>query len=571
MVRPLLILLLVWPPGAHAAAQSPAPHSTDTILPVAGRNGMVVTGEPIAARIGLQMLQRGGNAIDAAVSIGFVQAVTLPQAGNIGGGGFMLVHEAATGRTVAIDYRETAPSGAHRDMFLDDRGEADPARSRYSHLAAGVPGTVAGLALALDRFGTLSLSEALQPAIDLAERGFVVSPALSNDIRAAVDHLHPWPASRAAFLKPDGSVPAPGDTLVQRDLAATLRRVARHGVAGFYDGHSAALIEQEMLRHGGLITKQDLAAYRPIAREPVRGAYRGFEVHSMPPPSSGGVHIIQILNILEGYNLRDLGHNSVRAIHLIAEAAKRAYADRSEYLGDPAHYPVPAEGLTSKAYAARIRDSIALDTRTPSDRVSPGEPPGYESPQTTHYSVVDRLGNAVSNTYTLNFSFGSGIVVEGAGFLLNNEMDDFSAKPGVPNAYGLIGGEANAVAPGKRMLSSMSPTIVLRDGKPILVTGSPGGSRIITTTLQVIVNVIDHGMNLQEAVGALRVHHQWLPEELRTEQGLSPATVEGLSGMGYTVVVRPPMGDAASIMVDQPTGVLHGAADPRRQGLAAGY
>lgn len=540
-------------------------------FPAHAQNGMVVTAESIATQIGVEVLKQGGNAIDAAVTIGFVMAVTYPTAGNIGGGGFMQIYSAKTGQVVAIDYRETAPVLAHRDMFLDKYGNVDPKLSQFSHLSAGVPGTVAGLALALEKYGTLSLAEALAPAIKLAEEGWVVTNYFTNKIKKISNRLQQWPASKAIFLKPDGSFYEPGDVLIQKDLAKTLKAIAEQGIKAFYQGEIADLIIKDMGAHGGLITKTDLANYQPVIRKPVHGTYRGYDIYSMSPPSSGGIHIIQILNMLEKDDIASLGHNSAATIHLMSEAMKRAYADRSKYLGDPDFVKVPITGLTAKKYAAQLRAQFDTSKASASADILPGTPPAYESENTTHYSVVDKEGNAVSNTYTLNFSYGSGIVVQGAGFLLNNEMDDFSAKPGVPNAYGLIGGAANAIEPNKRMLSSMSPTIVLKDGKPFLVTGSPGGSKIITTTLQVIMNVIDHHKNIQQAVNAERIHHQWLPDELRVEKGLSSGTLKLLKDMGHKVVVKSTMGAASSILIDQENGVYSGAADPRRGGLALGF
>ena len=546
----------------------------DIFSPVSAKKGMVVAGEPIAAKAGLEALKNGGNAVDAAVTVGFVMAVTLPRAGNIGGGGFMLVHSAKDKNVVAIDYREKAPDRASRDMFLNEKRDVDSELSRFSHLSAGVPGTVAGLALALESYGTMSLKEALRPAIELAEKGFIVSEEFSADIKKAAKRLRKWSATRKIFFKVDGSFYEPGDRFVQRDLAKTLKRIAKKGIKGFYEGKTSGLVEGEMNENGGLISKADLKNYRPVLRKPVHGTYRNHDIYSMSPPSSGGVHIVQLLNILEGYDIKSMGHNSAASIHLMAEAMKLAYADRSKHLGDPDFVDVPARWLTSKEYATKIRGQIDRAKPAPSEEIRPGMQPryeSYESDETTHFSVVDRFGNAVSNTYTVNFSFGSGIVVDGAGFLLNNEMDDFSAKPGVPNAYGLIGGEANSVEPDKRMLSSMSPTIVMKEGKPLIVTGSPGGSRIITTTLQVIMNVIDFGMNIQEAVNAPRIHHQWLPDEIRVEEGISPDTVKTLTDMGHKVVLKNTMGAASSILVDVKGGNFYGAADPRREGLAAGY
>ncbi|GGY65366.1 gamma-glutamyltransferase [Marinobacter zhanjiangensis] len=539
--------------------------------PVPGSHGMVATSHPTATRVALTVLKNGGNAVDAAVTAGFALAVTQPRSGNIGGGGFMLYAPGDEGPVQAIDYRETAPTAATRTMFQDSEGNVVTRRSRFSHLASGVPGTVAGLALALEEYGTITLAEALKPAIALARDGFEVPHRFTEGLEQARDRLQPWPATRATFYRDDGSAPQPGERFRQPDLAATLQRIADHGARDFYQGETARLIVEEMERGGGLITLEDLAAYEPVTREPVAGNYRGYDIFSMSPPSSGGAHIVQILNVLEGYPIGNYGHNSARTIHLMAEAMKRAYADRSEYLGDTDYVEVPLDGITSKGYAKALRDGIDPERATPSDRIAPGDPLPYESNETTHFSIVDRWGNAVSNTYTINFSYGSGITVAGAGFLLNNEMDDFSAKPGIPNAYGLIGGEANRIEPGKRMLSSMSPTIVRKDGQNLLVTGSPGGSRIITTTLQVIMNVIDHGLNIQSAVSAPRIHHQWLPDEIRIEQGISPDTIDLLEAMGHTVAPGSAMGAIQSVLIDE-NGALWGAADPRRSTSSArGY
>ncbi|MEA1082345.1 gamma-glutamyltransferase [Marinobacter qingdaonensis] len=539
--------------------------------PVVAKHGMVATSHTLATEVALQVLKDGGNAVDAAVTAGFALAVTQPRSGNIGGGGFMLVAKGDGSAPEAIDYREKAPAAATETMFQDEAGEVVQNRSRFTHLAAGVPGTVAGLALALERHGTLTLDQALAPAIKLAREGFIVPLRFTEGLEQARDRLERWPATRATFYKEDGSAYQPGERFRQPDLAETLQRIADQGVKGFYEGDTARLIAEEMQRHGGLITEQDLKAYAPAVRTPVHGSYRGYDIFSMSPPSSGGTHIVQILNILEGYPLGDHGHNSADTIHLMAEAMKLAYADRSQYLGDTDYVTVPLDGLTSKAYAESLRADIDPKRARPASDIGPGEPADYESPETTHFSVVDRWGNAVSNTYTINFSYGSGITVAGAGFLLNNEMDDFSAKPGVPNAYGLIGGEANKVEAGKRMLSSMSPTIVRKGDRNVIVTGSPGGSRIITTTLQVILNVIDHGMNIQTAVNAPRIHHQWLPDEIRIEQGVSPDTIRLLEQRGHTVVTDSAMGAIQSIMIGE-DGTLYGGADPRRSTSSAkGY
>lgn len=541
----------------------------ERMSPVQGKKGMVVTSHFLATESALAVLEKGGNAVDAAVTAAFSLAVTQPRSGNIGGGGFMLISSEKNNDVIAIDYREKAPAAATTDMFLNKEGEADSNLSSYSHLASGVPGTVAGLAMALEKYGTISLAEAMAPAIKLAEEGFIVTPRFSDGLKEKADMLKKWDSSAKIFYKADGSFYEPGDRFVQKDLAETLKRIAKSGPQEFYQGKTAELLVAEMTRHGGLITMEDMKNYAPRIKKPVHGTYRGYDVYSMSPPSSGGTHVIQILNILEGFPITEYGHNSAKTIHLMAEAMKRAYADRSLYLGDDDFVEIPLKGLLSKKYAEELRKQIDPAKATASSTIAPGKPQPYESNETTHFSIVDQYGNAVSNTYTINFSYGSGIVVEGAGFLLNNEMDDFSAKPGVPNAYGLVGGEANKVEPNKRMLSSMSPTIVKQNGKNFLVTGSPGGSRIITTTLQVIMNVIDHGLNIESAVAASRIHHQWLPDEIRIEEGISPDTIKLLEGMGHTISQQSAMGAIQSIMVKD--GTMYGGADPRRStALAAG-
>jgi gamma-glutamyltranspeptidase/glutathione hydrolase len=541
----------------------------ERMSPVQGTEGMVVTSHFLATQSAQEVLKNGGNAVDAAVTAAFSLAVTQPRSGNIGGGGFMLISSEEKDDVVAIDYREKAPGTATVDMFLDKEGNADSNVSRYSHLAAGVPGTVAGLAMALEQYGTISLKEAIAPAIKLANEGFIVTPRFSEGLKEKEEMLKKWTSTAKIFYKADGSYYEPGDLFVQKDLAATLTRISENGIKEFYEGKTAELLVAEMAKHGGLITMEDMKNYTPGLRIPVHGTYRGYDIYSMSPPSSGGTHVVQILNILEGYPIAEYGHNSAKTIHLMAEAMKLAYADRSQYLGDEDFVKVPLKALTSKKYAESLREKINPEKATASSTIAPGKVLPYESNETTHFSIVDKFGNAVSNTYTINFSYGSGIVVEGAGFLLNNEMDDFSAKPGVPNAYGLIGGEANKIEPNKRMLSSMSPTIVKQEGKNFLVTGSPGGSRIITTTLQVIMNVIDHGLNIKSAVAAPRIHHQWLPDELRIEEGLSPDTVVALEEMGHTVTQKSAMGAIQSIMIKD--GMMYGGADPRRStALAAG-
>ena len=527
--------------------------------------GVVVSTQKIASNIGLQVLKDGGNAFDAAVAVGYALAVVHPVAGNIGGGGFAIIHTAA-GDNVALDFREMAPGKATRDMYLDKDGNVIPKSSTDGYLAAGVPGTVAGMSALLNKYGTKSLATLMQPAIKYAEDGFGVSERQAETFKEHAPRLSKFASSRKYFLKPDGSTYKEGETVIQKDLAKTLRMIAQQGPDAFYKGDIAELIAKDMAANGGLITTEDLAKYKPIWREPVKGTYRGYEILSMSPPSSGGTHILQILNVVEGHDLKSLGFGSSATVHAMAEAMRYAYADRSEFMGDPDFLKVPVKGLISKEYAAEIRAKIDPAKATPSSQVRPGTPGMYEGTNTTHYSIVDKFGNAVSITYTINDYYGSAAAVNGAGFLLNNEMDDFSIKPGVPNIYGLVGGAANAVEPYKRPLSSMSPTIVLKDGKIYMVVGSPGGSRIITTVLQVISNVIDHDMNIREAVDAPRIHMQWLPDELRIEKnGLAKDVIDSLTAMGYKVVVRGSMGDVNAILVDPVSGVMYSSSDPRNE------
>ncbi len=537
---------------------------------------MVVAQEGTAARIGVDVLKRGGNAVDAAVATALALAVTLPRAGNLGGGGFMLVHLAktatATARTVAIDYREVAPAAATAGVFLDANGNADPNLSRNTGLAVGVPGTVAGLAMALNSYGSghFTLAELARPAIALARDGIPVAADLADSLRQD-NRLRRWPSSVAIFLHPDGSPPASGESVVQQDLADTLERIGREGPRGFYEGPVAERIVAAVRAAGGAMTVDDLKGYKAIERAPVSGTYRGHTILSMPPPSSGGVHVIELLNILEGMPLAAEGADSAAAIHDMAEAMKLAYADRAEYLGDPAVVDVPVKGLTSKGYAAALRKQIVPDRARPAAEITALDPAPYESDQTTHFSVVDAAGNAVANTYTLNFSYGLGLVAAGTGVLLNNELDDFAAKPGVPNAFGLTGGKANAPGPRKRPLSSMAPLMMFTDGRLELVTGSPGGSRIITIVLEIVLDTVDFGMNIAEATEAVRVHDQLLPDKLFVERGLNSDTVRLLKAQGYDVQVRDAWGSAQSIAVGA-DGLLAGAADPRQRGtLAVGY
>ncbi len=533
---------------------------------------MVASQETKASEIGIDILKRGGNAIDAAVAVGLALAVTLPQAGNLGGGGFMLVHLAAPNKTIVIDYRETAPANTQRDIFLDANGNAVAAKSRASGLGVGVPGTVAGLALALRKYGSgkFSLADLARPAVILAREGLTVGDGLADSLAFGAHWLGRSPSSKAIFLHQDGSALIRGDRLVQSDLANTLETIGRDGERAFYEGPIAEKLVAAVQAAGGHMTLDDLHTYQAVEREPLRGTYRGYEIVSTPPPSSGGLHIIELLNILEGFPLGALGANSAATIHDLAEAMKLAYADRAEYLGDPAFTDIPVKGLVSKDYAAKLRAEIPADKARPAAEIKPLDPLPYESAQTTHFSVVDQDGNAVSNTYTLNFSFGLGLVADGTGVLLNNELDDFAAKPGAPNAYGLVGGAANAPGPRKRPLSSMAPTMVFDKDGLVLVTGSPGGSRIITIVLEILLNVLDFGMNIAEATEAPRVHHQGLPDELRVERGLSPDTIQLLRQQGYKVTVADAWGSAQTI--GRANQRLVGAADQRqRDTCVAGY
>lgn len=551
------------------AASAAYDDSYSIFHPVIAQEAIIATEEQHATQAGLQILQEGGNVIDAAVTIGFTLAVTVPNAGNIGGGGFMLYHDADTQRTYALDFRETAPKGAHPNTFLDTTGNVIDGRSLYSPYAVGVPGTVAGLIDAHKRWGRLPLERLLQPAIQLAEEGFEVSPTLARALERTAEYMAPWPATTAIFWR-DGRPLQAGERLIQKDLAQSLRLIATQGAAAFYEGPIAHAIAAEMEQYPGAITLDDLKNYRVAWRDPLIGTYRDYTIATMPPPSSGGVHVLQILNIAETWPLKEWGHNSAHTIHHLAEAMKYAYADRSVYLGDPDFFAVPVEGLTSKAYARHIAAKINAQHATPAHDIYAGQPHDYESDQTTHYSILDKHGNAVSVTYTLNTNFGSGIVVPGTGILLNNEMDDFSLKPGVANAYGLIGGAANAVEAGKRPLSSMTPTIVFQDGAPLLVTGSPGGARIITTVLQTLINALDYDMNPAQNAASARFHHQWLPDELRLEHGFSPDTQRLLEERGHHIRIKAAMGRTQTVQNRQ--GVLQGYSDPRNpDGLTLGF
>lgn len=544
--------------------------------PVRAERGMVASVDAIASQIGVDIMREGGNAVDAAVAVGLALAVTWPSAGNLGGGGFMMIR-LPDGTTEVIDYRERAPLAATSDMYLDDEGEVVEDASTVGALAAGVPGTVAGLAMALERHGTLSWEQVIEPARRLAEEGFPVSWhfARTLDDEKNAKLLSRFEETRRIFLN-NGDPVDTGEIFRQPDLASTLARLKEQGPREFYEGRTAELIVAEMDRSGGIITLEDLKRYEPTLREPLRGSYRGYEILSMPPPSSGGAILLEMLHVLEPFDLEALGHNSAAYLHLLVETMKRAFADRAEHMGDIDFVDVPLDWVLSAERAAEIRSSIDLERATPSSAVRPGQPVRVEPKSTTHFTVVDEAGAMVSNTYTINETFGSGLTVTGAGFLLNNEMDDFTAKVGVPNLYGLIQGEVNAIEPSKRPLSSMTPTIVLKNGKPFLGVGSPGGPRIINAVLQVILNVIDHGMNVQEAVSAPRFHHQWLPDEIRWEQGgLNPDTRRLMEEMGHVFHEKPQdasyMGDAEAVLIDPADGTRMGGSDPRRGGESRGY
>ncbi len=538
--------------------------------PVRAKNGMVVSASELASKVGVKILRRGGNAVDAAVAVGFALAVTYPGAGNIGGGGFMVIH-LNNGKNITFDYREKAPLTAFKDMFIDKNGDFDISLSSEGITSAGVPGSVAGLLAALKKYGTMTLAEVIQPAINLAEDGFPLDYSLAGSFKGAMDVFKKYKSSYKKFSK-NGEFYEEGDIWKQPDLAKTLKLIKENGRDGFYKGEVAELIAAQVKKLGGYISLEDLAKYEPVEREPVTGTYRGYKIISMPPPSSGGIALIEMLNILENYHFNKNEWGSSGYIHKLAETMKYAYADRTVHLGDADFYPVPEKGLISKAYAKSIFEKIK-DSATPSSEISAGEPSDYsESDETTHYSVYDQYGNAVSVTTTINSWFGSKIVVAGAGFLLNNEMDDFSAKPGVPNQFGLRGSEANSIQPEKRMLSSMTPTIVLKDDKPYIIIGSPGGSTIITVVLQVVMNCIDFGMDIQQAIDAPRIHHQWLPDKIDYERFGMPLDVkQNLEKMGYKIGNIRVLGRAQGIMIDNKNKTIYGAADPRGNGTAEGY
>lgn len=573
LARTLLLVAIAWTPLEAQAVTVPQtvtvpkawPHSMQE-APVRAARGMVSSVSPVASQVGVDVLKQGGNAFDAAVAVGLAMAVTWPEAGNLGGGGFMVARD-AEGRTYALDYRETAPARSHRAMFLDAQGNPTDL-SLTSRLGAGTPGTVRGLHEAHRKLGKLPWKDLVAPAIRLAQEGFVVDEGLARSLTVYQTDLRRDPEAARIFLR-EGAPLKVGERLVQRELAATLRLISEHGPDGFYKGRTAELIAKDMAANGGIMTAADLAAYQSKWRDPIRFTYRGHKVISMPPPSSGGIILGQVLTMLEGDDLAKLGYHSPAMIHLVAEAERRAYADRNTYLGDPDVVKNPIDKLLDPAYLKQRRATIDLTKATPEFSTRPGL---GEVPDTTHYVVADAAGNVVSNTYTLNGAYGSAIVVPGTGVLLNNEMDDFAVKPGTPNLYGLVQGERNAIAPGKRMLSSMSPTLVLdAQDRFLMAVGSPGGSTIPTTTLQVILNVIDFGMNARQAIVAPRFHHQGLPQAIDIEaRGFASETLETLKRMGHPIHRRSALGDA-QLILRRPDGTLEGWADPRKGGRAIGY
>lgn len=548
------------------SASEPVPEVQRTVL---ADQAVVVSSRPEASEAGLAVLKKGGNAIDAAVTVHFCLAVVYPYAGNLGGGGFMVIRN-AEGEAVTLDFREKAPAGAFRDMYLDESGEVVPGLSSRGHLAVGVPGSVAGMWEAHQKYGKLPWKDLVQPAIDLARNGYEVSQHQAfwlNNKREDFLELN-----KAPTLFAKDSLWQEGEILVQEDLAKSLERIRDRGREGFYQGETADLIVAEMQRDSGIISHQDLIEYMPVWREPVRGSYKNYDIIAMGPPSSGGVCLLQMLEMVEPYPLKKWGFQSMRTVHTMAEAEKRAFADRSEHLGDPDFWPVPVAGLLDSAYAdTRMQDFKLNGPATSSDSINPGQPAPLESEETSHYSILDKDGNAVSITTTLNGPYGSKVVVQGAGFLLNNEMDDFSAKPGVPNIYGLIGKEANAVHPGKRMLSSMTPTIIEKDGKLLMVIGTPGGSTIITSVFQCFLNVVEFGMTMEESIGHLRFHHQWLPPQLQMEVDCFDTLLrDSLRSIGHELKERGAIGRVNGILI-RPDGKKEGVGDWRRDDVARGY
>jgi gamma-glutamyltranspeptidase/glutathione hydrolase len=533
----------------------------DSIVhPAVSNSGMVVSQHYLATEVGKTILDQGGNAIDASVAVAFALAVVLPRAGNIGGGGFLVLHNAEENKNYALDYREMAPAAADRDMYLNEDGSVNKSTSRLGYLAGGIPGTVAGMWEAHQKFGSMPWKDLLKPAIQLAQAGFKVSPFMADSINRAHSSMKDYPSTVEIFF-PEFPI-KPNHNLVQKDLAATLKRIAKNGKDGFYKGKTAKMFAAAMKKNNGLITEDDLKNYKAVWRDPLVGNYKDFKIVTMPPPSSGGVHLIQMLNVLSNFDLKKLGHNSRDYTLLLTEVMKYAYADRSKYLGDPDFYEVPVSKLIDQAYAASIANSITIGKTTSSDEISPGAMLPTEGMETTHFSISDKFGNTVSNTYTINSSYGAKVVVEGLGFLLNNEMDDFAAAPGIPNQFGLLGGEANKIEPYKRPLSSMTPSIVFFQGKPYLITGSPGGSRIITTVLQMILNVIEFEMEVSDATVQPRIHHQWKPDVLGLEKGFNSSVIELLMQSPQKIYLHSPGTSLESIVLKN--AYHYGFGDTRR-------
>ena len=544
-----LTLVLIFIPSQSIASYAQSDISSD---------GVVVTQHYLATEIGENILTQGGNAYDAAIAVGFALAVVLPRAGNIGGGGFMVIYDEDSNDTYAIDYREKAPAASFRDMYLDENGEFDILKSTFGYNAIGVPGTVHGFWNVHQRFGSLPWADLLQPAIILAERGFVMSDYMAQTLNNYAEKMSYYDETRNIFLR---NYPNLKDSrLIQNDLAKTLKRIQKDGLNGFYSGETASLIAADMRENGGLITEQDLIDYRSVWRDPIKGTYRGKTIVTMPPPSSGGIHLIQMLNILENFDLGSYEHNSYQYVSLLSETMKYAYADRSEYLGDPDFFEVPISKITAKQYAKKISTSIRKLGVLPSSKINPGMYINPESNETTHFSIADKFGNVISNTYTINSAFGSGVTIKGTGILMNNEMDDFSGQPGVPNQFGLLGGVANEIEPAKRPLSSMTPTIVFDNDEPFLAIGSPGGSRIITAVLQIILNVIDFEQSLEEATDSKRVHHQWYPDDIDIEETYNQ--INELMDLGYKIDIIDTATCTQSIMIDD--GEFIGVSDLRR-------
>ena len=579
MVRKLIILLVasnftltnIAISFAQEQSSEPLFEYSEINHPVIGSKGMVASHNALSSEITAEIMRNGGNAIDAGAALGFALAVTLPRAGNVGGGGFMLIHVAKLNKTIAVDFREFAPEAANKNMFFDKNGEVAVMDTsyRFSHKSSAVPGSVAGLAHIVENYGTMTLAEVLEPAIRLARDGIVVTYDLAADLSRSV-RLKNNAAALKKFYKPDGSNYEVGELFKQPDLAWTLSEIAHNGVDAFYKGSIAEKIVADMEAHNGIITMKDLAAYKVIEREPVRGTFRDYDIVAVPAPSSGGTHVIQMLNILENFSLKEMGPGSAGAIHVTAEAMKLAFADRSKYLGDPDFVDIPTEALISKEYAKSLAAKISLDRATPSEEIAPGNLSIYESDETTHYSVVDSEGNMVGNTYTLMFSFGSGVVIEGTGILMNNNLGNFTLRPDIPDAFGLMGSENNMISPFRRPVSSMSPVLVSKNGIPFLMTGTPGGSKIISANMQMILNVLEYGMNIGDASVAPRIHHQWYPEELLLEGGISPDTISLLRQKGHKINFNKNsagMGSLQSVMSKD--GLFYGYSDPRRPGAKA--